>query len=531
MSTQLNLKLAVYLLIIFLSGTSSLFSQPDYQERLFQTDTLQSLRFGEIEATEGSIDPDNYILGPGDKFFVSINGIEEIPLTLQINQEGFLYIPRVGGIDLRGHSLSEGKTELREAIDRYYKNVEIFISLIDFRKIKVSLVGDVKKPATFVLSANDRLLDLIKRSNGLNRTADFRNIKVVSKNETVNFYDILTFLRKGNYKQNPYLKEGDVVIVDKVDKFVTISGSVMYPATYEYKQMESASELIDLAGGILSEARTDSIELVRFLDDKKTQVVYYYSLNELLNSEILLENKDQIIVRAKPEYLEEKYVNIRGEIKYPGWYKIDKEKTYLSEIILEAGGLTEDASLNEATLYRAEQDTSADPEFERLKLIPRVDMTDDEYDYYKAKSRQRGGNVVVDFEDLLISGNLEEDILLKRGDRINIPEKKNYIIMLGQVVNPGNIIYDPTYTIEDYIELSGGFAWRALEDEVRVIKVNTGEWVEADDVEKLEPGDTIWIPEDPPGPKFWDVFTTSLQVLGQVATIIAATVAVIVATR
>ncbi|MBZ0200361.1 MAG: hypothetical protein K8H86_10870, partial [Ignavibacteriaceae bacterium] len=83
----------------------------------------------------------------------------------------------------------------------------------------------------------------------------------------------------------------------------------------------------------------------------------------------------------------------------------------------------------------------------------------------------------------------------------------------------------------DYIELSGGFGWRALEGDVRVIKAKTGEWIDADDVEKLEPGDTIWIPEDPPGPKFWDVFTTTLTILGQVASVIAATVAVIIATK
>ena len=59
----------------------------------------------------------------------------------------------------------------------------------------------------------------------------------------------------------------------------------------------------------------------------------------------------------------------------------------------------------------------------------------------------------------------------------------------------------------------------------------TGEWVDADDVDSLETGDTIWIPETPPGPKFWDVFTTSLTILGQVASIIAATIAVIIATR
>jgi protein involved in polysaccharide export with SLBB domain len=158
-------------------------------------------------------------------------------------------------------------------------------------------------------------------------------------------------------------------------------------------------------------------------------------------------------------------------------------------------------------------------------------MTDDEYDYLKAKSRERVGKVVVDFEKLFLSNDFSEDLVLKRDDVIEVPEEKNYITMLGQVVAPGKLIYKKDLTYEDYIELAGGFAWRALDDEVRVIKVKTGEWLDAEDVEELEPGDTIWIPEDPPGPKFWDVFTTALQITGQIAAVIAATVAVIIASR
>lgn len=237
------------------------------------------------------------------------------------------------------------------------------------------------------------------------------------------------------------------------------------------------------------------------------------------------------MVREISEFYEEQWVNIDGKIKFPGLYKIIKNKTTLSEIVNQAGGFLEDASLKDATLFRVDADSIYDPEFERIKLIPRVDMTDDEYDYLKAKSRQRHGKVVVDFNLLFNLNQLSEDVVLRNGDQIMIPEKKNYITLIGQVVTPGNIIYDPKLSVQDYIQLAGGFSWRALEGDVRVIKVNTGEWVDEDDVEKLEPGDTIWILEDPPGPKFWDVFTTSLAIVAQLAAIIAASVAVIVATR
>lgn len=504
---------------------------PSYSERAFNVFADSLKTYVSESATEGAIDPEKYILGPGDKIFISISGIEETKHLLQINHEGFLYIPRVGGLFLNGKSLSYGKTIIQNAIDKYYKDVDIFISLSEFRNIKVSLIGDVNRPSTFTLKSNSRLLDLFIISGGLKNTANFRNISIKSLDGQVKEFDFLSFLRKGNLDSNPLLKEGDLVKVDRTDKIVFLSGNIKYPAAYEFLPDESVDELIELGGGLLSKSRTDSIEVIRFDENGKTQFSLYFDYNELLKNKILLRHKDHVIVRELPEYLEENFITIKGKVRYPGWYKISKNHTTLTEIINEAGGFLEDASLYDATLIRTSADTTIDPEYERLKLLQRPDMTDDEYDYLKAKSRQRTGKVVVDFVELFQNKSQSEDVILKQGDQIIIPEKKNFIIMLGQFVNPGKIVYHPDYTVDDYIRLAGGFGWRALEKDVRVIKVNTGEWIDVDDIEKLDPGDTIWVPEDPPGPKFWDIFTTSLQVLGQVAAVIAATVAVIVATR
>ena len=158
-------------------------------------------------------------------------------------------------------------------------------------------------------------------------------------------------------------------------------------------------------------------------------------------------------------------------------------------------------------------------------------MKEDEYDYFKARSREVKGKMVVDFESLFKENNESEDIILKRGDKIYVPEKQDYITIVGQVVKPGNIKYKSGFGVEDYITLAGGFAWRAEDDDLRVIKGETGEWIEADEVEKLNPGDIIWVPEEPPAPKFWDVFKDVMAILGQSAAIVTSIVAVITAAR
>ena len=501
---------------------------PDYQERNISRD---SLLLNQTAEDNESIDPDEYIVGPGDKFFVSINGLEEIPLNVRINHDGVLYIPKVGGIDLKNQTLTEAKGKILDAINKYYKNVDVFISLTNIRKIKVSLVGDVVKPASFILKGNARLMDLISNSYGLNKTADYRNIKIIAKDNLQKKYDLLSFIRLGDKKDNPLLMDGDVVLVDKVDKTISIAGEVKFPGIYEFVDGETITDFINLSGGLLNDARTDTIEVVSFQPDGKSETSKYYSYNDLAANQSLLKNKDKILIRAIPDYYNEKFVKIKGYVKYPGYYKIVENKTTLVDVINEAGGFRKEASLADASLTRTEGTKVDDPEYDRLKTLPRADMSDDEYNYLKAKSRQRIGRVVVDFVELFKKGDMKENVLLRKGDSISVPEARNYVILLGQVVNPGNVIYDPKLTVDDYIQLAGGFGWRAEEGDVRVIKANTGEWVDADEVDSLEPGDTIWIPETPPGPKFWDVFTTSLAILGQVASIIAATIAVIIATR
>lgn len=532
----MKIRLSSLLLIFLLFKNLSAQIIPDYKERSFAgfSDSLlfnEQLRGIKMDATEGSIDPAEYIVGPGDKLFISITGVEEISFTLAVNQEGVLYIPKVGGVDLKDQTLAAAKKDIENFINKYYRNVDVFISLVDFRNIKVSLAGNVKKPSSYTLPGNSRLLDLISVSAGLDKTANFRNISIKSRNGKESLYDLLKFFRFGERLQNPLLREGDIILIDKVDKTVSINGQVKFPGAYEFVQGETLYDLINIAGGTLSRAREDSIEIVRFEPNGKDQRSIYYPLEQLEKEKIPLNFGDLVLVRELPDYFIDKAVKIEGYVKYPGYYKIVEDKTMLSEIIREAGGFRENASLTEASLVRAKGISGEDPEFERLKIIPRENMTEDEYDYFKAKSRQHIGKVVVDFYELFVKNNAEEDVTLKREDIINVPEARNYIILLGQVVNPGNIIYKEGLTVEDYIQLAGGFGWRAVEGDVRVIKAKTKEWIDADDVDSLEPGDTIWVPEEIPGPKFWDVFTTTLAILGQVAAVVAATVAVIVATR
>lgn len=524
------------MLLLFFIISSSLFAQNSlpWQERSFKPvkDSLL-LAAGDnfLVPSSGNLSDEEYIVGPGDRFFISVIGIEEITFTPVIDYENNLYIPGLGAVNLRHNTLKSAKIKLDSLIQSNFRKVKTFIALSEIRKVKVQITGSVQNPGGLILFANSRLSDIISSGKFLEETADIRNILVTSSDNSRMKFDLLRFFRLGELSQNPYIREGDFIYIPRFDRHVTLSGSVSYPGVYEFVEGESLADIISTAGGFTSDARKDSIEIIRFDEEGKTQYSTYIDIQKDNLIGILLRDRDRILIRKDPTLFEEHIVLIEGYVKYPGYYRIEKNVTKLTDIIKLAGGVLPEASLVDASLYRNVRREEFDPEYERLKLIPRADMTEDEYDYFKSKARERKGKLVVDFVSLLERGDKGEDVFLKRNDRIDFPAKKNYITIIGQVVNPGKLEYKDGFSVEDYIRLAGGFGWRALDSEVRVVKSSTGEWVDAEDVDDLSPGDIIWVPEDPPSPPFWTIFKDTLNILGQVATVVAATVAVVVSVR
>ena len=504
---------------------------PNYDDRLgiINLDSLQFSKQTQSQfSTDGFIEQDEYFIGPGDQLSIQISGVELFNYVVQVDPEGFVNIPKIGLISLKGLNLTDSKKIIKEKILLSFKNVEIFISLTKFRNIKVTIVGEVRNSTTFTLTSNTRLFDAVSRA-GLKNSADIRNINITNDNK-INRYDLLQFIRLSETSNNPYLREGDIIRINKSDKMVSIFGAVLYPGNYEFVKGEKVLELIKTAGGYLHNAKLDSIEVISYDDDNETLISKYYKETDILNIEI---NKfDKIVVREKTDYYTDRMIRIDGFVKYPGYHKIVKDKTKLSELILKsAGGFRDKASLKDAYVLRTLGSEEKDSEFERLKIIPISEMTEDEYDYFKAKSREEKGKIVLDFRKLFVENDSKEDLIMKRGDIVVVPESKDYITLVGQIVRPGNIIFKENLSVEDYIDLAGGFSWRAIENDVRVIKSESGEWIEADEVESLSPGDIIWIPEDPPAPPFWETFKDVLTITGQLATVITAIIAIIVASR
>lgn len=506
------------------SGRANLFSY-DSTRQFFASSQF-------VTTADGILDADEYYVGPGDKLLFIISGVNPITFSSIIDYEGNVFIDQVGIISVKDLTLSKAREKIKDQLKNFFKSGKIDITLTEFKKIKVSLIGNVVKPYTYNLNGNTRLLELVMNSYGVFPNSDMRNIEIKDNLGNTQSFDLTKYMRLGEKLQNPFLREGSIVNIKRVDKTVVVFGNVVYQGTYEYREGETVADLIKLCGGLEYKARKDSIEQIQFVNNTKETKINYFSYDEINNGNILLKPGDKIVVREKPEFMIDRFVRVSGFVNSPGYYRIEKDKTTLKDLIInQVGGFREKASLKDAYVLRTHSEEKPDLEFLRLKNLQRADMSDVEYDYLKAMTRHEKGKMVVDFEKLFLLGDQKENIILKEGDEIYVPEAVNYVTVVGQAVKPGNIIFDPKLTVDDYIRLSGGFAWRAIEGEVRVIKANTKEWIDADEVGELQPGDIIWIPEDPPPPKFWDVFKDTMLIVGQVAALITAVVAVIISAR
>jgi protein involved in polysaccharide export with SLBB domain len=476
------------------------------------------------EVLEKSIDPAEYLLGSGDKLSIDIWGEINVHHVLTVTPEGNLLVPGVGRIQVGEMFLADAKDVIRRTILRSFRNAQITITLLNLRLVKVVVAGAVRTPGIYSVSANTRVSEVIAEAGGFLDNSTRRNIVLTRPDGSTITVDVLRVERLGDRSRDPHVFGGDVVFVPAREENINtvgIYGAVKEAGDFEYAPHDSLLDLISLAYGLTLDVDLLQGELVRFKADNLTTNAISIDLKALVSEgnpekNLPLMPDDRVFIRIVPKFHKRDQVTVRGEVYYPGAYHIEEDQTTLSEIIAKAGGFTTNASLAEAEMIRSYN--VVDPEFERLKNIPVADMTDSEYEYFRLRSRENPGRVACDFERLLADGLKEYDVTLKSGDVIRIPPKSMVVNVSGSVVNPGLVPYETGKDYRYYIARAGGFSWKARKNKVLIIKGQTAERMKPSKRRKIDPGDTILVPEKPER-DYWKFFRDTMLVLGNVATI------------
>jgi len=486
----------------------------DDLESSIKENTLPSVVQPAGVALESTVDPDKYFVGPSDVLSVNIWMSPPLNLMLTVTPEGTLIIPTVGEVKVADLTLAKAKEKILQESRRRYLTAEITTTLVKPRPIIVTVTGNILNPGIYTLTSVDRANKAIELANTVSRfqTAgdlaavlplmSTRNIVLRHKDGTQSRVDNVKYLSTKDDKWDPYLREGDVIIVPRKNETKNvfgIYGEVNAPGRYEFVEGDSLHDAIQIGQGFTRLALRDSVEFTRLNLDGTVLTSRILDVPGILNGhepDFPLEPGDRVVVKARKELREDYRVSVYGEVLYPGTYPITKNRTRLSEVIRQAGGFTEFAALKTTELVRRSVQPD-EVQTERMLSLRGGVSAQDSSDYYiETELRLRKEIVDVDFEKLFVKGDSTQDVILQTEDYIDVPSLKHTIYVFGQIVLPGHVPFVAGENVDYYIRHAGGFTDRARQGDVKVIKGKTKQWLSPGET-TIEDGDYIWVPKDP----------------------------------
>lgn len=489
-------------------------------------------------ALESIIDPEHYYVGPSDGFDVNVWTDPPLSTRLTVTPEGTLIVPGVGEIRVAELPLTEARKRILAEIKRRYRFSECSVTLVAPRSVVVSVQGRVLNAGSYVLPAYSRVDKAIEEANKLQAFQTFdeaqwirsqmstRRVTVRHRNGTQDLVDLKRFLALRDDRYNPYLREGDIIVVPTTDfmrDVFGVYGFVNAAGKYEYTEGDGVRGALQIAFGFSPRAIEDSVELIRQDEKGETSLRRILNGRDILSGaapDVPLEAGDRLVVRGETDLRADYTVTIRGQVRNPGVYPITRESTRLTDVIASAGGFMEDASLVSAELIRRSV-AQGEIETERLQsLRGGVPVEDSTYYYLETQLRLRKETVYCDFAALFQRGDSSQNVLIRDGDLILVPTAPKTIYVFGQVVSPGHIQFKPGENVEYYLRMAGGATDRARESDIKIVKAKTRQWLSADD-SIVEEGDYVWVPKEVDRP-----FGYVLNVIAQSAAILTAAVSV-----
>ena len=376
-----------------------------------------------FESSMNLATPQNYILGPGDEVNVDIWGASQESITESVSPDGTITIEGIGVVKLGGLSVSQAKARLKRVLGPRYQGSNIDLTLGQTRTITIGVMGEVKVPGTYTMSAFATVYNALYMAGGPNEIGTLRNVKVYRKGKLLSNVDVYDFLLNGKLSGDVRLQDNDVITVSPYEALVNITGKVKRPMFYEMKENESAATLLRYAGGFTGDAYTKAIRV-----NRKAGASYsVFSIGEFDMNSFKLMDEDSVSVDSTLNRYQN-MVEIRGAVFRPGMYQVGGEINSVKALVEAAAGVTEEAISQHAVMHR----TKADRSLEMLSLDIRG----------------------------ILEGTVP-DVPLRNEDVIYVASRqerneKKTVTINGEVAYPGVYRYAENETLEDLIIQAGG---------------------------------------------------------------------------
>jgi len=328
---------------------------------------------------------------------------------------------------------------------------------------------------------------------------------------------------------------------------VRVSGEVKVPGEYPLVEGANLKHLITAASGLTESAYLGRAELTRaegINSNSNAIEVRNIAVNletAFSGSEVFsLQSRDRLSIFPIPDWNIERAIEIRGEVKFPGRYTIQRGEM-LSDVIERAGGLSRSAFMQGVVYTRESVKERERLQLKKLTEQLRADIATKSLSESSIQTSPADallmidqlekqppiGRLVLDVPAIL-AGDITADIPVEDGDLFYIPRTDYTVSVVGEVQHASSHRFKDNMTVEDYLNLAGGLRKRADEERIYVIKANGSVvmpsakgWFAVKGAQ-LEPGDAIIVPVDTEYKDSLGLWATVTQIFYQSAIALAA---------
>ena len=387
--------------------------------------------------------PKNYILGPGDMIYVDIYGQSEQYYEATVNPDGFVILDNIGPVLVSGKSIEEAQGIIKNRVARYYPGISgtnpstfLQVTLGNIRTIKVNILGEVRLPGTFTLSAFSTVFNALYAAGGPNENGSFRAIRLIRNNKLIAEIDVYEMLTKGMADLDLQLKDQDVIMVPAFLARAKVNGEVKRPITFEIAPEDTFEDLLNYAGGFTDEAFKDRVAISRITGNQRSVSDVYQNQFGMF----ILKGGDAITVQRILNRYSNR-VQIKGAVYREGTFALT-DGLKLSQLIKNAEGLRGDAYTEQASILRTKTDLSTEMIQVNLKAV--------------------------------LDGS-SPDVTLQREDVVRIAsiydiQNEQYVQILGEVQRPGVYPFSKSMRLEELIVLAGGLQESANSQDIEIAR-------------------------------------------------------------
>ena len=417
-----------------------------------------------------------------------------------VRQTGERYsVHNIDEFEMNAFTIDDGDAVSVDAIlNRYENMVEIRGAV--FRPGQFNISGDVCSVRTLIQAADGLTEDAFLDHAIIHRLKADRTLEVIP-------IDVKGIM-DGNVADVP-LKNEDVVFIPTQEelrktRYFTITGQVMTPGSYEYAENTTIEDLIVMAGGLRDGASLARVDISRRINDPystaKTRDIaetFQFDIKDGLvirkgGEAFYLEPYDVVHVRRSPSYVMPKNIRVTGEVNYEGAFTIEKKDLRLTDAIRMAGGIAEGAYTKGARLIRVMNDEERQRKQAVLDAI-RNNLEEKDSISWNKMEMSNSYPIGIDLEKALKEPGGQYDIVLREGDRIDVPEYNGTVRISGDVQFPNTVTYVKGKGAKWYIENAGGYSESAKKKKAFIVYPNGMMDVLAKGT-NVEPGSEIIVP-------------------------------------